>query len=87
MNSFVYRFYMRDEMILKTVIFASAFGLVIDSFKTAKEKEIYKFSFFILLAVFFNIRSIFFGPVPRAAISTWVFLSNQSKYSLKYRLK
>ena len=39
MNSFVYRFYMRDEMILKTVIFASAFGLVIDSFKTAKEKE------------------------------------------------
>lgn len=52
MNSFVYRFYMRDEMILKTVIFASAFGLVIDSFKTAKEKEIYKFSFFILLAVF-----------------------------------
>ena len=42
MNSFVYRFYMRDEMILKTVIFASAFGLVIDSFKTAKEKEIYK---------------------------------------------
>lgn len=38
MNSFVYRFYMRDEMILKTVIFASAFGLVIDSFKTADEQ-------------------------------------------------
>ena len=38
MNSFVYRFYMRDEMIPKTVIFASAFGLVIDSFKTANEQ-------------------------------------------------
>ena len=61
MNSFVYRFYMRDEMILKTVIFASAFGLMIDSFNTAKEKEIYKFSFFILLAVFLIYVPYFLG--------------------------
>ena len=37
MNALVYKTYMKDEIIPKTVIFASLFGLTIDSFKTANE--------------------------------------------------
>ena len=37
MKSIVYQSYMKDEIIPKTVIFASLFGLTIDSFKTANE--------------------------------------------------
>lgn len=43
MNSLVYQSYMRDEIIPKTVIFASAFGLTIDSFKTADEHGKYPY--------------------------------------------
>ena len=43
MNSLVYQSYMRDEIIPKTVIFASAFGLTIDSFKTANEHGKYPY--------------------------------------------
>lgn len=43
MNSLIYQSYMRDEIIPKTVIFASAFGLTIDSFKTANEHGKYPY--------------------------------------------
>ena len=43
MNPIVYQSYMRDKIIPKTVIFASAFGLTIDSFKTANEHGKYPY--------------------------------------------
>lgn len=43
MNPLVYQSYMKDKIIPKTVIFASAFGLTIDSFKTANEHGKYPY--------------------------------------------
>jgi len=43
MNALVYKTYMKDEIIPKTVIFASLFGLTIDSFKTANEHGKYPY--------------------------------------------
>ena len=43
MDALVYKTYMRDEIIPKTVIFASSFGLTIDSFKTADEHGKYPY--------------------------------------------
>ena len=48
MNPLVYQSYMKDKIIPKTVIFASAFGLTIDSFKPANEhgKDPYRIRFY-----------------------------------------
>ena len=43
MDSLVYKTYMKDEIVPKTVIFASALGLTIDSFKTADEHGKYPY--------------------------------------------
>ena len=43
MDALIYKTYMRDEIIPKTVIFASSFGLTIDSFKTADEHGKYPY--------------------------------------------
>ena len=43
MNPLVYQSYMKDKIIPKTVIFASAFGLTIDSFKPANEHGKYPY--------------------------------------------